>query len=392
MTETAKQAADEAWQKPDLLAEPMRRRMQPYSFGELEKLPKRTPLIKGLLDRGGMSVVYGDSNCGKTFLAIDICLHIALGRSWCRLKVQRGRALYVAAEGGLGIYERLRAFQNHKGIMGPPLHVIPATVDFRSAQRDVDEIISEVKLLGGVEIIVIDTLARAISGGDENSSMDMGAFIRCIDRLRQATGAHVMIIHHTGKIEARGARGHSSLRAATDTEIAVTKSKESIVELEVTKQRDGRIGGKLSFTLEVVSLGRDEDGENITSCVLLPMTITDVSKNTLPSRGNKQRALSVLDNVLAESGELGVPNRGMPSVRFVREADFRKALEQANISSSDKPDNVRRQIDRIISSLNDDGITATYDDKIWLVGQVGQLSRTEVRFLSGHQAGQDKTQ
>ena len=97
--------------------------------------------------------------------------------------------------------------------------------------------------------------------GDENSGQDMGAFIRNVDTIRTATGAHICIVHHTGKDTARGARGHSSLRAATDTEIELTVS-ESISTAQVTKQRDGKIPAPFSYTLREVVLGTDSDGDD----------------------------------------------------------------------------------------------------------------------------------
>lgn len=371
MVEIALEAADKASDVtlPPLLTPP--RRLQPYSMEDLAQLPKREPLIKGLLDRGCMSVMYGDSNSGKTFTALDLCLHVALGWTWCKRRVRKSRVLYIAAEGGFGLVERLRAFQLHHNITEVPFHVIPSAVDFRSSVADIEGVIKEAKALGGVDLIVIDTLARAISGGDENSSVDMGMFVKNSDHLRQGTGAHVMVIHHTGKDAARGARGHSSLRAATDTEIAVRKSDDKAITMEVTKQRDGRTGGKFSFKLEVVPLGSDEDGDPITSCVLLPehSAIQSIGPNINQSQA---RALSALNTLLAEQGEEGVPKHGMKQVRFVQRKNFTEALEKANISSSDNPDNVKRQIDRIIKSLIKEGFIDSYDDKIWLTGQAGQ--------------------
>jgi hypothetical protein len=73
-----------------------------------------------------------------------------------------------------------------------------------------------------IRLVVVDTLSRAMAGGNENAPDDMSAFIRNIDRIRQETGAHVLIVHHCGKDAAKGARGHSCLRAATDTKIELS--------------------------------------------------------------------------------------------------------------------------------------------------------------------------
>ena len=107
------------------------------------------------------------------------------------------------------------------------------------------------------------------SCGDENSGQDMTEAVRAMDAIREATGAHVCLIHHCGKDEARGARGHSSLRAAVDTEIEVSRPEgEMVTTVRVTKQRDLSIGDPMPFSLEVVELGVDRRGNPITSCVV----------------------------------------------------------------------------------------------------------------------------
>jgi hypothetical protein len=116
----------------------------------------------------------------------------------------------------------------------------------------------------GVALVVIDTLSRAMQGGNENASEHMGAFVINVDKLRIATGAHVMIVHHSGKDKAKGARGHSLLRAATDTEIEVEAG-----QVKATKQRDLELPKPMPFRLESIEIGRDSEGEVVTSAVAL---------------------------------------------------------------------------------------------------------------------------
>ncbi len=121
---------------------------------------------------------------------------------------------------------------------------------------------------GPFALIVFDTLARVMAG-DENAAPDVGALMRGIDHLRRATGAHIMLIHHSGKDASKGARGHSALRAAVDTEIELTKSKETDERMaRATKQRDMASGADCLFRLEQVVLGRDQDGDPVTSCIV----------------------------------------------------------------------------------------------------------------------------
>lgn len=223
------------------------------------------PLIKGLLDQGALSVLYGESNVGKTFVAMDIAFHIATGLDWGLCRTAHLGVVYVAAEGGQGASRRALALQRRYGDVAGPANFQfrLAGVDLRRPDADLLPLIETVKACEDVGLVVIDTLSRALAGGDENASTDMGALVKNVDRLRQATRAHVMLVHHSGKERARGARGHSLLRAATDTEIEIADN-----EIAVTKQRDLDGNFRRAFVLETVTLGKDEDGDPITSCIV----------------------------------------------------------------------------------------------------------------------------
>lgn len=227
------------------------------------------PLIADVVERGAMSVIYGESNSGKTFVALDTAFHIAAGMPWCGRRVHRGAVIYVAAEGGRGIYKRFAALRLRYPEAGDvPLYVYPAAVDLLRASDDAKRIVAlsaEAEKESGrkVELIVVDTLSRVLSGGDENSSTDMGALVRALDQIRHGTGAHLSIIHHTGKDKARGARGHSLLRGATDTEIEIADHK-----ITTTKQRDLDSGQQFHFTLRRAVIGKGADGRDVTSCTI----------------------------------------------------------------------------------------------------------------------------
>ena len=120
-----------------------------------------------------------------------------------------------------------------------------------------------------IAMIVVDTLSRAMAGGDENGPTDMTSFIANLDALRDVTGAHIMIVHHSGKDTAKGARGHSSLRAATDTEIEL-QVEQGIRTATATKQRDLEPQEPIVFQLKVHELGKDEDGDPVTTCTIQP--------------------------------------------------------------------------------------------------------------------------
>lgn len=362
-------------------------RFTPISWEDIDKLPRKTPLIKGVLDCGGTSVVFGPSNCGKSFFVLDMARQVAMGQPWRNRKVSQGAVVYVAAEGGLGFKERLAALrQYHKINKKPPIYIIPVSPDFCHSSKDAEEIIAEVSSLPDVKLIVIDTLSRVMAGGDENSSKDMGAFVRNFDKLRDETGAHVLIVHHSGKDNAKGARGHTSLRGAVDTEIEITKN-ENIVTGEIKKQRDGRTDERFSFEFKIINLGQDEDGDWITSCVLIPAE--GIGRKVKKLSGQKGRAFNILCHCVQNRGKERTVKEGSPPVTCVKIDEFRDALKNGNITSAEKPDDIRRTIGRLINELNELRFSDTYGDYVWLVDNENKIGQTPPGNL--HQAdGQDK--
>jgi hypothetical protein len=138
--------------------------------------------------------------------------------------------------------------------------------------------------------VFVDTLSRAIAGGDENGPEDMGALIAGADTVRLTIGASVFLVHHFGKDEARGARGHSSLKAALDTEIEISVKGEMRVAT-VTKQRDLPAGNQYGFNLKSVELGRDDDGDPVTSCIVVSTDAPNRSATRKAPTGKNQRLL-----------------------------------------------------------------------------------------------------
>lgn len=223
------------------------------------------PLIKGLLDQGAMTVLYGESNVGKTFVALDLAFHIAAGLAYAGLKTTQADVVYVVAEGGRGVSKRIAALAaKHPNHADAPLYTLASPVDLLRPDADLVPLAKTLReLTPRPGLIVLDTLSRVLAGGDENSSTDMGALVKHFDLLRAATGAHLMAIHHTGKDKARGARGHSLLRAATDTEIEVADG-----VITVTKQRDIESSWSSGFGLESVVLGIDAEGDPVKSATV----------------------------------------------------------------------------------------------------------------------------
>jgi hypothetical protein len=242
---------------------------------ELAGVSESFDFVEGLLGVGASSLTYGASNVGKSFWILDLAVSVATGRPFRdELEVDQGGVLYLALEGKIGMQNRLETLKR-RGVLAAdsPLFVSHDHVELTSGTygQRVAETCRKIEREKGVSpcLIIIDTLSRAMGGGDENASRDMMVAVGEIDLIRGETGAHVMIIHHTGKDETRGARGSSTLRAAVDTEIELSRPEGSLITTaRVTKQRDFQIGNPMPFSLEVVELGVDRRGNPITSCVV----------------------------------------------------------------------------------------------------------------------------
>lgn len=230
-------------------------------------------VVKNVISAGSFVLIYGESNSGKTFFATDLCLHIAGNQPWRGHIVRGGLVVYIAAEGGHGIRNRLAAYrQQAPWTQSVPFAVLPQTLDLLDPAADTQLLIDAIKAAEvtagvAVAVVVLDTLARVIPGGNENASEDMSGFIANVDRIRTQTGAATLTVHHAGKDVAKGARGHSSLRAAADTEILV-EGRDGTRTATVTKQRDLPSGQVFAFDLVPVEIGSDEDGQAVSSCVV----------------------------------------------------------------------------------------------------------------------------
>lgn len=315
-----------------------KKRLNLVFAAEIEPVLDVRDFVQGLLVENTVAVAYGESNVGKSFWAADLALHVALGKEWNGCRVEQGGVLYLAMEGGSGFKNRVHAWQAHHGAAEMPFAAITAPLNLRDA-KDVAALI-EATLEAAerfgcpVKLIVVDTVSRAMAGGDENSSADMGSFVKSVDAIRDATGAAILLVHHTGKDTSRGARGHSLLRAAVDTEIEITCDETTgFRTANVQKQRDLPKSVAISFRLDVVTLGENRHSEPVTTCIVAPGDRNHLYVNNrgkkLPRLPDDQEALlRTIQAVVIDHGTAGQPMAGMPEVkRATRKALQTKLLE-----------------------------------------------------------------
>lgn len=216
-----------------------------FRFLDLDDIEGLSPpdwLIENVITAGGLSVLWGKSGDMKSFVALDMALCISAGAEWHGIKVKPGKAIYVAAEGSYGLARRAVGWWRTRGrdLSKPKFKIVPHTISLISA--DLDQLIQQIiSLKTRPTFIVIDTLARTFGAGDENKQADMNAYVSAADRLREATGAHVMIVHHTGVHADKRERGSNVLRGAADTMMKVQRTGERIAIINAApegKQKD----------------------------------------------------------------------------------------------------------------------------------------------------------
>ncbi len=365
---TSNKHAREAW--PNQPARPF----DVVHYREIEPRLRDQTIIAGLCNAGETSLLVGASGAGKSFLAIDISIRTASGGAWFERRTNQCGVLYIASETGRGIINRIAAYkQNFSDLPNDlPFVAIVSPVDLHDPQAELCKILDEVPKLGlshKVRLIIVDTLSRAMGGGDENSPEGMGSFVFNIDALRHATGAHVMIVHHLGKDATKGARGHSLLKAAVDTEIEVNRDDATrISTARVTKQRELPTGGGFSFSLRTVELGQNQFGEPVTSCVVQPEECAiDVAKKPPKLSHAQGRALQLLAEAIELASEIPpASNHIPPATRCVIEDVWRDYCYRGAVSAGDQ-DAKRKAFKRAAEALIAAGRVGKWDPWVWLI-------------------------
>ncbi len=334
--------------------------------------PDTNDFVQGTLTKGAMSVVYGESNCGKTFFMSDMAFHIVQGKEWNGKRVEKGNVLYVCMEGSFGLKNRITAYRREFGVDLNGFLMMPCSVDFTAEEDgDIEELLALLETakaeLGEISLIVIDTLARAIAGGDENSGQDMGVLVRKADVVRAHSGAHICFIHHSGKDKARGARGHSSLRAAVDTEIEISRAEEADYStVKIAKQRDMEKGEDAYFKLKKVELGENRHGEKVTSCVVEPYDVRNDIEEKVNRRIKSGKTKTGYDAFIECVDVKGAikNNPALPRVKVIMEDDFIEYLSKRGVLS-DNPKSAKIQYNRIRIDLIENDLIIFRDGYLW---------------------------
>jgi hypothetical protein len=363
-------------------------------------------LIKGVLTRGEMSMLLGESQSGKSFLAIDLAMAVARGLdTWFGHRVRRGGVVYQAGESAAGVRrKRFPAYRIGHDVRDPvlPLVLLQGALDLYSSDDPTAAFIEECRHWGRrfsniapLELIVVDTFNKATPGANENDGKDMGMVLSRCDRIRRETGAHVMLVHH---LNAGGtkARGHTSLFANVENVLTVTRVPDShdsegrpLRSWRIAKQKDGEDGKETRFVLRGVRIGADEDGDDVFSCVVAPPE-RGTGENApedcgLSVRGNNSVMLRAIYDAVAKRGVYAPPELGLGvgAMAVERKAlwDVVRSAFDAGDDPTPKPgeteedarrrrgDAIRQAAKRARDYLFSRGIIGHRDEWTWLTGK-----------------------
>lgn len=241
-------------------------------------------LIQDFLVRDSIAEIFGDPGSGKSFVALDWALHIATGKDWLGLEIKKPEAVfYIIGEGRASFGVRSKAWQQYNGkipnefranvnLMTTPVNLVNA-----------DEVAALIPIIAEAKpaFIVIDTLARAVVGADGNSDRDMGIALDHADQIREATGACVLLVHHSGHSDKNRGRGSSAIFGALETDIKLSGTHDNLT-LQLTKQKNA--SDEVSKTLKLSLIPLEDSQE---SCLVVTNTDRQAGEGVVEEVGFK---------------------------------------------------------------------------------------------------------
>lgn len=316
-------------------------------YRDIMGMPVVSWLVKGLFIKGGINALYGPSGAGKSFFAIDVAIAIAEGREWHGRRTRAHPVVYVALEGQAGIQQRLNAWAKANRRFPPDSFMVYMPKVFSLLNPlDTETLLKMAREAGLIEpVFIIDTLARATAGMDENSAEGMTSALAAVEMLRGEANGSIILIHHQGKDKRAGMRGHSSLKAALDGAILVDRDDDGNRSWESDKVKDGPDDVMASFTLDVVETDiKDEDGDPVTSCVI--SYSGEMHKNGHGDNGKPvDRRLLPVYEVVCRFITAG-KKTSTDLMRY--HADYDEAIDRASDALAKRRDSSKRSVDTLI--------------------------------------------
>jgi hypothetical protein len=313
-------------------------------FDDCGAYVEKRSILKGIIARGETSAWIAPPGAGKSALLTEISVHCAAKLDWRGHKAKEACGVVILAlERGDLFKRRLCVYHQRDGLYGLPIAVADAVIDLLNPNcvglivATVHE--AEQQFGVGVGLIVIDTYAKGIAanGGDEDKARDQN---RAAANLRNVHGrleVHIALVGHTGKDETRGARGSNA--HVGDVDVMVQISGDTIKVAQVIKGNDQPERAIAQFKLEAFELGRDEDGDPITTSIVSTDVIDTQPTEKLrePKLTANQKTLFAMlhdagkSGLLTEDWNMMARSAGIGCHRRADLTDIRNALKSKGL-------------------------------------------------------------
>lgn len=391
------QAEEKATEAPELSLQPanLSIQRQPFKIEQLDDIDDEPVewLIEGVIPKKAFVALYAPPASFKSFVALDIAECIATGREFLTKEVKhQGAVLYIAGEGHGGIGARIKAMKKHHNTpAGAPVFFLRKQINLRSSATDIQDLIQAVDDIQAThdiqfELVVIDTLARAFGGGNENASEDMGAFITAAGAIQGRYNCALLVVHHAGKDATKGLRGHSSLLGAVDTELEIIRIEDAPKGiLHISKQKDGEDGQRYGFQMITVELSTTHLGfDSVSSLAVEVDNEMDVNRpNASPppdrsgSGHNQRLALTALHSAIKKFGMM--ENIDGKRNKAIKLDQWREEFK-AKLGSDVEPQTFNKAWARVKMTLTDLEKIEIHKDWVWAIYSEGDGSATVIPF------------
>lgn len=259
-------------------------------------------LLDGVIERKSLNLLFGDPGSGKSLFALDWAFCIAAGMDWHDHQTRQVDVVVIAGEGFHGIKRRVKALEMKYQVPAPANLFISEHGAQLLDTRNTEWVANTIRTLcPNPGLVIIDTLHRNMEG-DENSSQDIGIFIRNLDSFIKPLGAAVLIVHHSGHGDKNRSRGSSSIRAAMDGEFCCSVNEGGIVKLTCHKAKDFEPFKAMQFGLNTVFLDSEDDDEPVSSVNLKYEGDAQLGKTQRKLSGRDQTILTSLQGAIDAHG------------------------------------------------------------------------------------------
>lgn len=357
-------------------------------------------LIKGLVERNGVFILAAEKQAGKSFVVMDMGMKIARGLQYGDRITRKGIVLHIACEDGKGVQMRAEGYRQANGI-SPDIDIPYIVMDRDFTLMDdkvIDKLIEAVKAWEDhygmpVELIIIDTLSVATEGLNEIDGAEVGKVLARVNRLKDQTGAAICLVHHMNASGGR-VRGHTSIEANVSQVFEIRplmtipqNRKETpqpvldgegrhIRQIVLTKNKNGINNLKWKIVLEVVKLGIDRDGDEITTCICARParhSNSDAPEDNTKLVGDQKLVFDALVAAQADSAVIGEGSGG----KAVEHTAFVSAVRKRMSFKAPEEEHEARQTElaaflkRTTTALINAGYMGRDNDKriVWWTGK-----------------------